>query len=239
MKQSRKRLGLLSLLIALLVLDGAAIIWAFAEEPLGFRDIDNHYYDPASGYPEISTVHDDLTFAMALAAGFSTADSHTLRIWNQLVDSEALPSSVVSYTFGNAGFYTPPDDNSLCSPGTHTQKVWPTSGFDASTSSVTSRFGPYSPFFHFPRLDGWEIKSLHDWAWGITSTLSGYEAYAWGQVGVKTAFQAMKPGDGCAITRTAAISMPVQAGSLKAFATYLHSLGDSYSHAACMTALSN
>lgn len=43
--------------------------------------------------------------------------------------------------------------------------------------------------------------------------------------------------DGCIITRTVTISMPVPAGSPEAFATYLHTLGDAYSHADCPNAL--
>jgi len=43
--------------------------------------------------------------------------------------------------------------------------------------------------------------------------------------------------DGCLITRSVTISMPLSAGSLPAFATYLHSLADAYSHADCLQAL--
>lgn len=46
-------------------------------------------------------------------------------------------------------------------------------------SCVTSRFGPYSPFFHFPHNNDQELVGLHDWAWGLTDTLRAYEAYAW------------------------------------------------------------
>ncbi|HHH40679.1 MAG TPA: hypothetical protein ENK56_01580, partial [Chloroflexi bacterium] len=79
---------------------GAVSVWGFAEEELGFRDRDGTYYPPTGDFPEgrISTVHDDLTLALAIAAGFTITDSHTLRIWDQLVDSEVLPSTSVSYT---------------------------------------------------------------------------------------------------------------------------------------------
>ena len=46
-------------------------------------------------------------------------------------------------------------------------------------------------------------------------------------------------GNGCIITRTATISMPVAAGSLQGFATYLHSLADAYSHLDCLHALAS
>lgn len=228
------------LLLVLLVLDGAVVVWGFAEEEIGFRDVDGTYYPPTGNFPDnrVSTIHDDLTYALALAAGFSVTASHTIRIWDQLVDSEQLPSTVVSYTYGNAGFYSPPNPLLSCGSKNHARQIWPAGEFNSTTSSVTSRYGPYSPFFHFPHRNGDDLKALHDWAWGITSTLVGYEAYAWARPLPfdLTLIQAIDNG-GCAITRTVNISMPIQAGSLKAFATYLHSLDDSYSHQDCLTAL--
>lgn len=41
----------------------------------------------------------------------------------------------------------------------------------------------------------------------------------------------------CRYTRTAVITTNIAAGSLEAFATYLHSVGDSYSHLDCITAM--
>ncbi len=98
-----------------------------------------------------------------------------------------------------------------------------------SSSCVISRFGPYSPFFHFPHQNDQELGALYDWGWGITNTLVGYEAYAWGGPTVLTS--------DCAYTRTVEITTSIQAGSQEAFATYLHSLGDSYSHRDCLAAL--
>ena len=70
----------------------------------------------------------------------------------------------------------------------------------------------------------------------MTDTVKGYEAYAWGRLTDLTLMQAVE-NDGCIITRTVTISMPVAAGSMEAFATYLHSLADAYSHADCLAAL--
>ena len=228
----------LALMLGLLLTGGVISVSGFAEEELGFRDRDGTYYPPSGDFPEnrISTIHDDLTLALAIAAGFTSTDSHTLRIWDQLVDSENLPSTPASYTYGNAGFYTPPNPLVACIGKNHARQIWPTGRFDPNTSAVTSRFGPYSPFFHFPHLGGSDLQALHDWAWGITNTLEGYEAYAWGRLTDLTLMQTVQ-NDGCIITRTATISMPVPAGSLEAFATYLHSLGDAYSHADCLDAL--
>ncbi|RME81202.1 MAG: hypothetical protein D6775_14235 [Caldilineae bacterium] len=214
------------------------LVWGFAEEELGFRDRDGTTYPPTGAFPEgrISTVHDDLTYALAIAAGFTITDSHTLRIWDQLVDSEVLPSTPISYTYGNAGFYDPPNPLVACIGKNHARQIWPTGHFDPATSAVTSRFGPYSPFFHFPHLNGADLNALRAWAWGETDTLVGYEAYAWGRWSDFTLMQAVQ-NNGCVITRTVTISMPVPAGSLEAFATYLHTLGDAYSHADCLSAL--
>jgi hypothetical protein len=97
------------------------------------------------------------------------------------------------------------------------------------TSCVTSRFGPYSPFFHFPHDDERELGALHDWAWGSADTLVAYEAYAWGGSSVMQAQ--------CLYTRTAVITTGLEAGSLEAFGTYLHSLADYYSHRECIAAM--
>lgn len=228
----------LALMLGLLLTGGVISVLGFAEEELGFRDRDGAYYPPSGDFPDnrISTVHDDLTLALAIAAGFTLTDSHTLRIWDQLVDSENLPGTPISYTYGNAGFSAPPNPLAACIGKNHARQIWPTGRFDPNTSAVTSRFGPYSPFFHFPHLGGSDLQALHDWAWGFTDTLKGYEAYAWGRLTDLTLMQAAQNA-GCIITRTVTIDMPVPAGSLEAFATYLHSLGDAYSHADCLNAL--
>jgi hypothetical protein len=210
----------------------ATLVWAFAEEPLTFRDP----YVGQTTDDAISTVHNDLTYALALAAGFSVTDSITLQVWNQLVDSEQLgPDTVVSYSNCSGAFYTPPDPDLVCEGKVHTQAIWPRWGdMKDANSCVTSRYGPYSPFFHFPHQNARELGALHDWAWGVTDELIGYEAYAWGGPGDFTVMQAT-----CYYTRTVVITTGIEAGSLPAFATYLHSLGDSYSHLDCIAAMDN
>ncbi len=229
------RLGRVLLAIGLALIVGVAIVSAFAEEPLGWRD-------PATGVtysaPEISTVHDDMTYVLALAAGFDITHAKTLQTWNQLVDSEALPGAVVSYTNGGGAFYTTPNSQTVCGglAITHSQVIWPRWGDVTITDSVTTRFGPYSPFFHFPHIQGpraaSEIGALHDWGWGATTTLIAYEAYAWGGPTDMTVMQA-----NCFYTRSVVITTTIPAGSLAAFGTYLHSLADGYSHLDCITAL--
>lgn len=226
------------LLVVFFLLGGVIRVFGFAEEELGFRDTDGVYYPPSGDFPEnrISTIHDDLTYALAIAAGFSITDSQTIRIWDQLVDSEVLPGAIVSYTYGNSGFYHEPDPDVLCPGKNHIKKIWPRGKFEEESSSVTSRFGPYSPFFHFPHLGGPDLQAIHDWGWGISDYLIGYEVYGWGRIVDLTVMQAAE-NNGCFITRTVEISMSVTAGSLEAFATYLHTLGDAYSHDDCLAAL--
>ncbi len=238
MTTKRYRLIVALTVLGLLLTVGVIAVQGFAEEDLGFRDRDGTYYAPTGNFPEgrISTIHDDLTYALAIGAGFTVTDSHALRIWDQLVDAEVLPSTPVSYTYGNAGFYTPPNSLVDCIGKNHARQIWPTGKFDPQSSAVTSRFGPYSPFFHFPDLNGADLQALRDWAWGKSSTLEGYEAYAWGRLTDFTVMQAVQ-NNGCIITHTVTISMPVPAGSLEAFATYVHTLADAYSHADCLAAL--
>ena len=223
-------LWLLAVAIVLPMLIYVSLVWAFAEEPIHFRDP----YTGQTGeeWEEISTIHDDLTYALALAAGFSISDSITLQIWDQLVDSEQIgPGDAISYTNCTGGaFYPTPDPDDVCGLKPHSHLIWPMWGsVKDADHCVTSRFGPYSPFFHFPHNNDREVGALHDWGWGLTDTLTAYEAYAWGGPTEFTVMQAS-----CLYTRTAVITTSIQAGSLEAFATYIHSLADYYSHRECI-----
>ncbi len=77
-----------------------------------------------------------------------------------------------------------------------------------------------------------DLGALRDWATGVTTRLVAYEAYAWGGPLDLTVLDAR-----CLYTRTAVVTTTIAAGSLPAFATYLHSLGDSYSHLNCIQAM--
>jgi hypothetical protein len=219
---------LCTVIAILLGLTGVRLVLAYAEEPINF--IDPYTQEEAVGQ-EIDTIHFDLTYPLALAAGFNVTDSITLQLWDQLVDSERL-GAAISYTNCSGSFYAFPEPASVCKPGDDTRKVlWP-DWEKVGDQCITSRFGPYSPFFHFPRQNAHELGALHDWGWGYTQTLIGYEAYAWGGRTALTVSQA-----DCTYTRTSVIQTTIQPGSLQAFATYLHSLGDSYSHLVCQQAI--
>lgn len=212
-----------------------SLVRAFAEEPLYFRD--PYTGETGEEWEEISTIHDDLTYALALAAGFSVTDSITLQIWDQLVDSEQIgPADAISYTSCTGGaLYPTPDPDDVCGRRIHSHAIWPMwDSMKDENHAVTSRFGPYSPFFHFPHNNDRDLGALHDWGWGLTDTLVGYEAYAWGGPAEYTVMQAS-----CLYTRTAVITTGIQAGSLEAFATYLHSLADYYSHRECIECMDN
>lgn len=236
-----KSLEIAFVIVGLLALS-TALVSAFAEEGIGFRDPSTGItYDPAQGYPEISTIHDDLTYALALAAGYSVADSRRLQIANQLVDSEMLPGSVISYTNCGGTFAPSPNPTDLfpgCKlNGTCDKLIWPQwSNMQNSATCTTSRFGPFSPFFHFPHRTGpmanRDIGALRSWGWGYTKTLVAYEAYAWGRNSDVTVMQAQYR-----YTRTMPITTSIPAGSLEAFAVYLHALADSYSHEECLAEL--
>lgn len=227
MRISSLRLYSAGLLLCLCASGGAQLAWGFAEEPLCFRD-------PAAGEvwdEEISTLHSDLVYAMALAAGFSDEDASRIMIWNQLVDSERLgPGAESSYTNCLGSFKAAPNRDEVC-PGGYGDglQVWPRS---YESSCTTSRFGPYSPFFHFSHLeDEAELGALREWGWGRVQTLVGYSAYAWGR-----SEDAVLTAD-CRHMQTEVIDTGIIAGSLEAFATYLHSLGDAYSHRDCIESL--
>lgn len=233
MFKSVKRISHLIVAAALGLFTCATLVWAFAEEPLTFRDPYTGQTGP--DWEEVSTIHNDLTYALALAAGFSITDSITLQVYCQLVDSEQIgPGDTVSYTNCTGGaFYDPPDANRICGWKPHANEIWPMWNLMKDDSQcVTSRFGPYSPFFHFPHNNARELGALHDWGWGLTDRLVAYEAYAWG---TPTDFTVMKAK--CRYTRTAVVTTGMEAGSLEAFGTYLHSLADYYSHRDCLQAM--
>jgi hypothetical protein len=224
-----RRLGLVLACIFAGLL-GSTLALAYAEEPLSFIDPFTQQEVPGQ---EINTIHFDLQYALSLAAGFSVSDSIRMQLWDQLVDSERLGTTPpYSYTNCAGSFPTPPEPGDVCPAGANTRQVlWPDWG-KVGDQCTTSRFGPYSPFFHFPRQSPEELGALKDWGWGSSPTLSGYEAYAWGPPLAVTILDAS-----CSYTRTSLIDTGIQAGSLEAFATYLHTLGDSWSHLLCIQAI--
>lgn len=218
------RLTLIVSIIALITaLIGFRMVSAFAEEHLSFIDPESGETNSAQ---EVSSLHFDLTEILALAAGFSVADAHTLMIYNQLVDSETLgpESNPQAHTNCIGSFQPTPDPKNYCGP-LQTHLIWPR---EYDTTCTTSRFGPYSPFFHFPHNTTTELGQLREWAWGRSQQIIGYGAYAWDNSPLATVLTA-----DCIIKPTETIETGITPGSLPAFATYLHSLADFYSHFDC------
>jgi hypothetical protein len=204
-----------------------SLAWAYAEEEITFRD-------PYTGQPsnvEISTIHTDLTYVLALAAGFSIDDSRTLMIWNQLVDSNLITTTDTSYSNCSGTFPISPTMELVCQD-TSGELFWPdwenVPNQEPGTSCVTSRYGPFEGFFHFPHRDGPEMAALQAWGWGTAQELVGYQGYVWGPPDMLSFF-----GWTCFYTQPLTIDTGMTPGSLEAFATYLHSLADSYSHQRC------
>jgi len=203
-----------------------ALAGAYAEEPITFRDPTT---DQTSDV-EVSTIHTDLTYVLALAAGFSITDSRTLMIWDQLVDANVITTTNTSYS-NCSGTFPPPI---VRCQGNTDSLFWPAWGQVASTgdgrSCVTSRYGPFEGFFHFPHRNGPEMAALKAWGWGAGQQLVGYQGYVWGpNLSEVTSFF----GHTCMLTEPVTIDTGMPPGSLEAFATYIHSLADSYSHERC------
>ncbi len=223
----------LGLFLALVLVSIAA---AYGEELIIFRDPYNGNMDPRT---LVSTFHTDLTYVLALAAGFSINDSRTLVIWDQLVDSnqiELLNGTTYSNCLGN--FPKPnPKMKKVCENQTEDNLFLPMWNKVPSTknnaSCVTSRFGPFAPFFHYPTRDvsNSDIDKLKAWGWNPDQELVGYQGYVWGEDRMIDFF-----GATCFYSETVTINIGIQPGSLEAFATYLHSLADSYSHQECRKA---
>lgn len=232
----RFRFALVGLLMVMLFALGFSLAGGFAEETAYF--IDPYAVPTVTTDDAISTVHNDMTYALALAAGFSEDDSRTLQIYNQLVDSEALGvTSTVTYTNCSGSFKPNPvsGTSAVCPNGDgNAQVIWPMwENMQDKTTCFTSRFGPYSPFFHFPNNNAQELGAIRAWAWGQTDSLQGYSAYAWGGLIAGRILEAA-----CTYKQYETIDTgDVKAGSLEAFGTYLHSMADYYSHRDCLAAL--
>ncbi len=99
-----------------------------------------------------------------------------------------------------------------------------------SSGSFTHRFGPWAGLFHFPQEDALanDLATLRAFALGQTSSLNGRSLYGFGAAGANAW------SGSCYDQRLETIATgKMKPGSVEAFATYLHALGDSYSHRMC------
>lgn len=111
-----------------------------------------------------------------------------------------------------------------------TEGAFPQPFWDPSSGWFTHRFGPWAGFFHFPQDDDLadDLETLRSFAMGATDSLSARSLYGFGADSANTW------SGSCYDQRLETVATGAMTpGSVAAFATYLHSLGDSYSHRMC------
>ncbi len=214
-----------------LALGAAHRAFPFAEEPIGFKDpLTQVVWEE----DKVSTIHADLVYALALAAGFSEEDAGTIMIWDQLVDSNRLgPGDEAVYTncLGSTPTAPDPSDPGVCPSGGELERqIWPTGEYEDG-SCVTDRHGPYATNFHWLHQTDSEIGAVKKWARGEKDHLEGWAVYAWGRYteGLLDA--------ACQYKRWDVIDIGITPGTLEAYGTYLHMLADTYSHLDCLNAI--
>lgn len=175
-KLARGRGACLLVTISVILLLSATMVWAFAEEPLHFRD--PYSGETGDNWPEVSAIHDDFTYTLALAAGFSVTDSTTLQIWDQLVDPEQIgPGDAISYSNCTGRAFPPaPDPDAVCGFKPHSRQIWPLS--DAMQDPPQTL---YLPLFSLsapitPTLTATQALVPEDWG-EFVSALTPYTIY--------------------------------------------------------------
>lgn len=102
--------------------------------------------------------------------------------------------------------------------------------WDPQSGWFTHRFGPWAGQFHFPQDDDLQddLARMRAFATGKVEELSARSLYGFGASGANT-------WSGSCYDQQVGILATgrMEPGSVEAFATYLHSLGDSYSHRMC------
>ncbi len=254
-KWSRWLLLALSTFVPLLALGGLLLltsVQAWSEEEISYFDpLDYSPLDQRETVsPTVSSIHFDLVGALAIAAGFSITDAATIQAYSEGVDAGNLPAVNPVYTFT-----ANPDNYPVAPPITSvvTSTICPsptTTGPEVSMGSTTlmteclecftDRFGPFGVFFHMPHDRPSELGAIEAWAFGLTDTLVGQVIFGYSST---AEFEWQDPvynvyeTTPCFVTETAVVDTGnIQAGSLRAFAIYLHSLGDHWSHKECIVA---
>ncbi|HBY93766.1 MAG TPA: hypothetical protein DEP84_07310 [Chloroflexi bacterium] len=231
----------------LLLLSTLSGVGAWSEETLLY------FYDPAAAsrllYTDttVSSVHFDLVGTLAIAAGFSVTDAATIQVYSQMVDPGRLPANEPIYSFKATSYPAAPPITTVMtttycpSPATTAPTV--TMGMTdllECPGCFTSRFGPYSPFFHFPHDRPDELGAIRAWAFGQTEDLIGIATFGYSGTVQFTWQNYVNIYDvtPCFVTATATVDTGgIVPGSPEALGIYLHSLGDNWSHGDCIAAV--
>lgn len=173
-----------------------------------------------------------------------------IAIYDELTDQGTLTSGSITWNnFNKTDWsYTLPSAEQLgCKP--EATMIYPvltspnpellpqSSFFDPSSGWFTNRFGPWAVQFHFPLADAQatretseDLRQMRAFAYGQADVLSARSVYAFGPAGSSLwATECYPP----ARRENLATGDKVKKGSVAAFGTYLHSVGDSYSHGYC------
>ncbi len=138
-----------------------------------------------------------------------------------------------SYTLPSAATVGCADDLTMVYPITQSNVPPPIPNqafFDPASGFFTHRFGPWAGQFHFAQDDALadDLAVLRAFAFGEAETLQARSLYGFGAAGANAW------SGGCYDQRIETVATgAMEPGSVEAFATYLHSLGDSYSHRMC------
>jgi hypothetical protein len=188
-----------------------------------------YFVDPATGqsYTQtVSSIHFDLAYSLAICAGFREGDARTIQLYSQMTDDPELGP----YTLSGGPLPETPPSVAVCRPPVPLNVVFPISNAIECSGCFTSRFGPFSAYFHFPHDTPEELGQTRAWAYGEIQQLRAPAEFAYGGTEVVDAR--------CIYTPTVTIDTgTIQPGSLQAFGIYLHSLGDTWSHKDCVAAL--
>jgi len=210
---------------------GSSTALGFGEEPT------SEFVTPNEPH---STIHYELTRALAVCAGYGSSQAETLARYAQLVDQGsflAWSENLCQGTLPTA----PATANKAKQEGASTsdlvsgrvngcsrfsQKVFPLD--EGQSTCATSRFGGFVDVFHFPTSG--DLDMLQTYAMSTGASLSGMRVATYGGFGPDplswrcSARWSSQPIN---------IGSNVPSGSLAALGLYLHSKADSGSHFDC------
>lgn len=186
---------------------------------LALRNPINPLVDPATALAaERLALNDELT-DQGTITGTDANGNPVGPVWSNLNTVDW------SYQLPSAASLGCSDSLTMVYPILQGAQAWnPVSGF------FTNRFSPWAGQFHFPQDDGLadDLAALRAFAVGTTSALGARSQYGFGASGANTWSGSCYRERGENLATGA-----MKPGSIEAFATYLHTLGDSYSHRMC------